>query len=1044
MSKGLNLLGLLVVLWISITAFGQQVREWEDPTVFAVNREFPRATFYNYPNERMALENVPAKSPYYKLLSGKWKFYWSPNPAQRPAGFYKNDYIIDHWAEIPVPSNWELHGYGIPIYTNWRYPHNDEPPFVGDKDNPVGSYRKEFILPANWESRNVFLHFKAGTSGMYVWVNGEYVGYSQGMKTPSEFNITPYVKPGVNHLAVEVYRWTDGSFLEDADMWRLSGIERDVYLYSTADTRVADFFINAGLDANYRNGIFDGVFKIRNYSADNVTRKIRVLLLDDQGRQLFSESKTISVPAADDVSLRIKRSVRNPKQWSAEQPNLYKTVITLLDEHDNVVEATSWDVGFRSVELKDGKLLVNGKRILLKGVNLHEHHEVTGHYVDRETLIRDIQLMKMHNVNAIRASHYPHSPELYRLCDIYGMYVVNEANIESHGMGALFQRPFDESKHPAYLPQWRDAHMDRIYSMVERDKNHPSVITWSMGNECGNGPVFFEAYDWIKERDPSRLVQFEQAGEDSNTDIIAPMYHEFDQINEYHQRESVNRPYIMCEYAHAMGNSTGNFKKFWDIIYSSTNLQGGFIWDWVDQGLLSVDENGKAYWAYGGHLGSGHLFHNENFCMNGLVFPDRSVQPGLMEVKKVYQNIFIRDSDLAKGIIEIENGYFFTNLNEFDFEWVVVKNGKSVSRGAFSLELAPGNKKRVSLGIQPIVPVQGAEYHLNVYAYTRSEKHLVPSGHEIASQQLHLQGSYFDKELGGDSHSHFSIANNNQNYVVSGHNFELTIDKDNGMITSYLLEGVQLIDQGLVPDFWRAPTDNDFGNNMPVELGVWRSAGMNRVLSGFNAVEADDSLVIDVDYYLTDVKSHFLVKYTIFRNGRIDVDVRFNFMGNELPELPRFGMNMVLPVEFDHFTYYGRGPWENYSDRNYSAHLGLYESTVAEQFVAYTRPQANGNKTDVRWLTLLNEKGVGLMVSGKQPLSVSALHYRTEDLDPGLTKKGQRSIDVYPRQEVVLNIDLAQRGVGGDNSWRAKPHDEFRLLDEQYQYSFSIIPVVPY
>ncbi len=1020
-------------------------REWEDPTVFAINREMPRATFYNYPNAELALKGDPDLSPFYKLLNGTWKFHWAPNPAQRPVDFYREDYILDHWEDIKVPSNWELEGYGIPIYTNKKYPHNDTPPLVGDRDNPVGSYRRDFELPKHWKDRRVFLHFKAGTSGMYLWVNGQKVGYSQGTKTPSEFDLTPYVREGSNSLSVEVYRWTDGSFLEDADMWRLSGIERDVYLYSTADVRIQDVFLRPGLDKSYQNGVFEGEVIFRNHASRKVKRKVSLSLLDEAGRVIVSQSKNMTIAADSDYKYTINKQIVNSvKAWSAENPNLYTALVTLADEDNQEIESTGLKIGFRSVELTKGSLLVNGKRILLKGVNLHEHHETTGHVVDRETLITDIRLMKQHNINAIRASHYPHSTELYSLCDEYGMYVVDEANIESHGMGAELQGPYDQSQHPAYLPVWRDAHMDRIYSMVERDKNHPSVIIWSLGNECGNGPVFFEAYDWVKKRDKTRLVQFEQAGEERNTDIIAPMYNEFSQILEYHSREQVDRPYIMCEYAHAMGNSTGNFKKFWDIIYSSSNLQGGFIWDWVDQGLVAKDGSGREFWAYGGHLGSGHLWHDENFCMNGIVFPDRSPQPALMEVKKVYQNIFFRAADLEKGQIEIENGFFFTNLKDYRFEWELVRNGIVVEKGSFFVDLEPGLSSIVEPGFSFVQAKPGEEYLLNVYAYIQTETDLLPKNHELAKEQFQFQGSkYFDKEHTANGGSGLQVMDGDSECVISGDRFSIVFNKMTGALSSYIFKDHQLIVQAPEPDFWRAPVDNDYGNKMPVESNVWRTAGKNTQLQKFALKESEQSVTIEVSLFLSDVQSDYALTYTVYADGRVRTDVAFEMDQDRLPEMPRFGMNMLLPLAYSNLSFYGRGPWENYSDRNYSAHIGLYESSVDEQYVAYTRPQANGNKTDVRWLTLTNDSGVGLKIEGLQPLSISALRFRTEDLDAGLTKKGQRSIDVYPRDEVVLNVDLAQRGVGGDNSWRAKPHDEFRLLNTHFAYSYFMIPIVP-
>lgn len=1037
-----------VLSWMLALGMGSAVgataqqRDWENERVFAVNTEKPRATFYQFPDAELAKSGDYSRSPYYMLLSGQWKFNWSPNPAQRPVDFYQVGYNVEHWDEIPVPANWELEGYGVPIYTNVRYPHQATPPYVGEDDNPVGSYRKDFVLPESWTNRRVYLHFKGGTSGMYVWLNGQKVGYAQGTKNAVEFDLTAYAQPGKNELAVEVYRWTDGSFIEDQDMWRLSGIERDVYLYSTADTRIQDFFLRPNLDRNYRHGQLEGEVTVENHSNTTVARRVDLTLLDAAGQSVFSQSQTVQVAAGSSAEVSFSRRVANARQWSAEQPNLYQAVLELKDASGKVIEATSTQLGFRSVELKNGQLLVNGQRIMVKGANLHEHDHITGHYVPAETIIKDIQVMKQHNLNAIRASHYPHSPELYELADKYGMYVVNEANIETHGMGATFQAWFDKNRHPGYLESWHAAHMDRIYRMVERDKNHASVIIWSLGNECGNGQVFFDAYDWIKERDLTRLVQFEQAGEERNTDIVAPMYPSIRNMEEYAAREKVERPYIMCEYAHAMGNSTGNFKRYWDIIYNSPNMQGGFIWDWVDAGILSKTGDGRDFWAYGGHLGSGHLHHDENFNLNGVVNPDRSLKPGIIEIKKVYQNIFFEGVNLAAGQIRIENGFSFTNLSDYDFSWELVKNGTVSEQGTFKVDLAPGKSTVVRLGYQAPQIAAGEEYFVNVYAHTRKHTALVPAQHEIATEQLAFaDNQYFEQDFVSASGS-FEVQDEERSVVVKGTDFEIRLDKRSGGIGHFRYKGRNLIAGAPMPDFWRAPTDNDFGNHMQRNSNIWRLAGDHRQVRSVEVTEGDGFVKMKAHIFLWDVRSDYFLTYTVTPDGAVRVDAEYKAGMESLPEMPRFGMQMRLAPEYDNFAYYGRGPWENYSDRNYGSHLGIYGSKVADQFFEYIRPQETGNKTDVRWLTLTNDEGFGIMVEGLQPLSVAALHYRAEDLDPGFTKKGIRHIDVHPRSDVYLNVDLVQRGLGGDDSWGRLPHQEYRLLNDSYAYSYIIRPFV--
>ena len=1040
--KIVNYLFLLLIL-NHTQAMTQSDNDWENPTIFTRNTEPPRATFHTFPSEELALKDQAKSSPNYYLLSGQWKFHWAPNPRQRPVDFFKEGYIVSHWNEIPVPANWELHGYGIPIYSNIRYPHITNPPFIGDEDNPVGSYRRDFILPDGWENRKTFLHFKAGTSGMYVWINGEKAGYHQGTKNPVEFDITPFVRPGKNMIALEVYRWTDGSYIEDQDMWRLSGIERDVYLYSTADSRIFDFFLRPGLDNNYRHGILNGEVTVKNYSTEAVVRSVSLTLLDKDGSTIFTENRNTTIPAGGSSEVGFTRQVRNPRLWSAEHPNLYTALITLKDGHGSSIESTSWKLGFRSYEIKNGLLLVNGKPVIMKGVNLHEHCPINGHYVTRDVIKKDIEVMQLHNINAIRASHYPHSPDLYRLADEYGMYVVNEANIETHGMGAENQGWFNRDNHPAYLPEWRDAHMDRIIRMVERDKNHASIFAWSMGNECGNGPVFFEAYDWIKERDKSRVVMFEQAREQRNTDIVAPMYANFNYITEYATRQEVDRPFILCEYAHAMGNSTGNFYKFWDIFYEYPHMQGGFIWDWVDQGLLAKDGNGREFYAYGGHLGSGHLHHDDNFCMNGLVFSDRTPQPGLMEVKKVHQNIHFTEESLENGSIRVENRFFFTNLSDYDFTWELLRNGIKVDEGLFQVNLAPGESRVVRPGFTYIEPQAGEEYLLNVNAYTRKSRQMVPTGHDIASEQFIFKGSDYFNRIFTDSGAPFEVNEDDNAVVISGENYNIRLNKRNGTIGHYRVNGRNLIQGAPQPHFWRAPVDNDFGNNMHRNSSIWRQAGRNIEVREVSVEGSSDMVVMNVHYFLKDVRSDYYITYTVTPDGSIKVDVSYEAGVDGLPELPRFGMEMTIPRDFDHFSYYGRGPCENYSDRKLSANIGLYGSKVADQYVPYSRPQENGYKTDVRWLTLTNDEGFGLRIEGIQPLSVSALHMHTEDFDPGFTKKGQRTIDIYERENVVLNVDLLQRGVGGDDSWGRHPHNEYRLMDNRYNYSFVIKAVRP-
>ncbi len=1032
---------LRILVFIIITGLtassASQNPDWENPGVFKINKEAPRATFLPYQNEKLAIDDNYIKSDYFLSLNGEWKFNWANKPANRPVDFYKNDFDVNQWGTIRVPGNWELQGYGTPIYTNITYPFPKNPPYIDHNDNPVGSYKRTFNLPESWDGRKVFLHFESGVAAMYIWVNGAKVGYSQDTKSPAEFDITNYIKKGLNNIAIEAYRWSDGSYLEDQDFWRLSGFDRGIYLYSTDQVRIQDFFAKSQLDNSFKNGILDLEIKIKRFSDIHQKNILEIKLLDFSGKPVVNKSETLSFNKDNEIKKNLVQKITNVRPWSNESPVLYTLVMLLKDSKGNLIEATSCKLGFRNVEIKNARLLVNGKPIMVRGVNLHEHHPYTGHVVDRETMIKDIQVMKLHNINAVRLSHYPHSTQWYKLCDEYGLYLVDEANIESHGLGAEYQGWFDKSKHVAYLPEWAEAHMDRAISMVERDKNHPSVIIWSMGNECGNGPVFYDMYKWIKERDNTRPVQFEQAGENSNTDIVCPMYPSIDNLKKYASRTDVTRPFIMCEFSHAMGNSSGNFQEYFDIIESSNHMQGGFIWDWVDQGLYAVDNSNRTYWAYGGDIGGYKYTHDENFCANGLVTPDRSPHPGLLEVKKVYQDILFKAKDLKKGVITVHNRFLYNNLSEYSFKWVLKRNGIKVDEKLFSLTQNPGTSADVKIPLPKIDMAKGVEYFLDIYAFTKKENKLIPANHEIAREQFALTGDgYFaeNKPSGGELK-----VNNKENQVeVLAGETKIVISKRSGQISEYSYKGINLLYSGPEPDFWRAPVDNDFGSGMPVKLNVWRAAGKNRKVKSIDITENNQSVIVKVNYLLSDVSSDYLMVYTIMPDGKIQIDAKWKAGNDNLPELPRFGMQMQLGNEFNNFTYYGRGPWENYADRNTSSFIGIYNSTVEQQKFDYIRPQENGNKTDVRWLTLTNPNGLGIKIEGAQPLSVKVSHNTAEDLDPGFTKKQQHPSDVTPRNRVYLNVDLKQRGVGGDNSWGAYPHKQYLLLAKEYSYSYYI------
>lgn len=1033
---------LIGAMLIAATAASANV-DWENPAKFAEGRLPHRATLFPYPSASEALKGDFTKSPWYESLNGKWKFRYSEKPADRPADFYRTDYDVSSWEEITVPGNWETQGFGYPIYVNTRYIFPANPPYTMHHDNPVGSYRRSFEIPASWDGRKVFLHFGGATSGMYVWINGKQIGYVQGAKNPAEFDITPYIHAGKNEVACEVYRWTDGSYLEDQDFWRLTGLERDVYLYSTANQRIDDIFARAGLDGKYRNGELTADVTLRNYG--NAADKMRVdaVLYDASGKKIWNEAKNVSMKADALTEVTFSSSsLKNIKRWSAETPNLYTLVVSLVNPEGATIEATSVKVGFRKVEIKGGQLMVNGKPIEIHGVNLHEHNELTGHAVDRETMMKDIRVMKQNNVNAIRTSHYPQSPMMYDLCDEFGLYVLDEANVEIHGMGVVHNHP-DTTNHPAYHPDWRGAIMDREMALVERDKNHPSIIGWSLGNEAGNGENFKAAYKWIKNRDNTRPVQFEQADEEWNTDIVCPMYPSIEHMKEYAARKNPPRPYIMCEYAHAMGNSTGNFQEYFDIIRSSPQMQGGFIWDWVDQGLLRTDENGKKYWAYGGDFGAQHYDNDDNFCINGLVNPDRTPHPGLNEVKKVYQDIRFSGNP-ADGKITVENHFIERDLSNYDFNWKLLRNGEVVKTGTLSgVNAAPGNNVVVKLPALGADLNDGAEYYFQIFANVKNGDEIIPSGHEQAREEFELTAPRnYTPAIASSAAPEVNEVRDG--WQVNAGNVEVVFKKD-GWLKSYKADGRNIIQKGITPSFWRAMTDNDHGDGSYRKSNAWRFAFENSSVKSANLVKDGSEVKMISVREMPDVNCDLRTVYTVYGDGTLGVtEELITRQDTHIPELMRFGTSIRIPKQYDNFRWYGRGPWENYSDRKHSSFIGIHEGKVADQYFHYIRPQESGNKTDVRWAELTDNEGYGIRVTGNGLLNVSALDVTPGMLDPGMEKHNMHDNDIWPdRWSGYLNVDLAQRGLGGDNSWGANPHDPYRLFPRDYSYTYYITPVTP-
>ena len=1014
--------------------------DWEDPAILEKNKEPAHCTYIPYADVQTAIQNDPSQSPFYRSLNGTWKFHYVDKPDDRPMDFYRDDYDVSSWADISVPGNWEMQGFGVPIYTDTAYPFPSDPPRIPQNDNPVGSYRRSFTIPDNWEDRQVYLHFGGVKSAMYLWINGINVGYSQGSKTPAEFNITEFLRKGENSLSLEVYRYSDGAYLEGQDYWKISGIERDVFLFSTPLVHIRDFFAIPALDDDYRNAKLNVSVHVQNHrSPNNSDFRIRLDLLDGENRSILDSpaQKDYQPNEQDESTILFDLDIENPKKWTAETPHLYTLLLSLNETSDEAIEVVTCKVGFRKVEIEDGQLLINGVPIYIKGVNRHEHDPVTGRYVREDSMIKDIQLMKKFNINAVRTSHYPNTPRWYELCDEYGLYVVDEANIESHGV-----EPYDPEKTLTDKLEWQKAYLDRTIRMVERDKNHACVITWSLGNENGFGQNFVATYSWIKKRDPSRPVQSEDVELNPYTDIFCPMYDRIHEIEEY-AKGNDNRPLILCEYAHAMGNSVGNLQDYWDVIYAHNKLQGGFIWDWVDQGIAAEDDTGAAFWAYGGDFGPPDTPSDDNFCINGLVFPDRKIHPHIWEVKKVYQYIKAEQVSLEQGRFRIQNVYDFTNLNKFTMKWELKADGQIVAEGEMPrMDVGPHKSKEVRIPVPKIQPQPGVEYFLTLRWETVHKTDLIPNGHVVAWEQFKLPANTESKSLDLGKLNPLELNQTENQIVVKGKDFTLTFDKDKGTISSFQYNGQELMEQGPLPNFWRAPNDNDFGNGMPERCNIWLDVGTKRKVESITVKKTEPSLIqIDVATLLEAGNSRYESRFIVLGSGDVFIENIFSPGILDLPELPRFGMQMILPVEFDNIEWYGRGPHESYWDRKTGAAVDLYRGKVSAQHHPYIRPQESGNKTDVRWMALTDDQGIGLLAVGMDLLSASANHHWIGDFENGPEKEQRHATDLEKRDLITWNLDYKQMGVGGDDSWGARPHEKYTLFSKKYAYKFRFRPI---
>ncbi|MBN2199932.1 MAG: DUF4981 domain-containing protein [Candidatus Aminicenantes bacterium] len=1055
---------------------GEDPPDWENPAVFGINKEAPRATSLPYADLESARRGGRQATPYVKLLNGEWKFHWVGRPADRPRDFFRADFDDSGWETIPVPACWEMHGYGIPIYTNVRYPFPADPPRIPRDFNPVGSYRTEFALPDSWSGRRIFIRFGGVYSAFYVWVNGAKVGYSQDSKTPAEFDITRFLRPGKNLLAVEVYRWSDGSYLEDQDMFRFGGIFRDVVLTAEPAVFLRDFFARCDLDADHRDADLRLTARIKNSSPE--TSPLLVLkthLYDPDGRpvrlqaisadlaaripagrsvsgRVLPASPVDPVPPGEEAALDLRARVRNPLKWTAETPNLFRLVLTLEDETGRVVDARSCDFGFREVELKGGRLLLNGRAVKLRGVNRHEHDPDHGRALPYERMLQDITLLKQHNINTVRTSHYPNDERWYELCDRYGLYLVDEANIESHGMGY-------GAKSLGHAPEWKEAHLDRVRRMVERDKNHPSILIWSLGNEAGPGENFLASSALVKTLDPTRPVHYERMNEAADMDSV--MYPSVEGLRKI-AAENPERPFFVCEYAHAMGNACGNLKEYWDVIDAAPRIIGACVWDWVDQALRKyTDEpagpDGKKRWhyAYGGDFDD--TPNDGNFCCNGLVLPDRQVTPKLLEVKKVYQPVGVESVDSASGAILVKNKHAFLNLDRFTGDWSLSEDGRAVQEGSFgSLNVRPGGSAVVRLPLKTFPKKAGAEYFLRVSFRERAKTLYAEAGHEVAWEQISVPGAPSPpterKPAPAAERPPLVLAEDANLLEVRGEDFRVVFSRAAGTILSLdygprpIIAPAESAANGPRLNIFRAPTDNDIWM-----AKKWADSGLSRLRESVRdfKVEAVSERAVRLETIVDHIGFKGLgvrhaCEWTIFGDGRIVMDNVFSPLG-ELPPLYKLGLKMTVSGALETMTWFGRGPGESYPDRKTSCDIGIWRGPVSDQFTEYVRPQENGNKEDVRWVSLTDDRGAGLMVAGCGRLSVTASHFTAEDLDGSRHKNRQprRFTRLIPRPDIVLCLDESQMGLGGASCGPPPLAEHILTLPDPRSFRIALSPCGP-
>lgn len=1014
-----------------------------DHTIFGINKLDPHADFFAYETGDLAAKNSLSNSSRFLSLDGDWKFQWSLNPKGRIRNFHRKNLNDKQWKTIPVPANWEVEGYDYPIYLDERYPFETTWPEAPTEYNPVGTYRHTFEIPNDWITDDIILHFAGAKSAMYVYINEQFVGYSQGSKTPAEFKINECIKPGKNLIALQMYRWSDASYLESQDMLRMSGIEREVFVYTKPKVAITDFQAIADLDSSYQHGIFSTMVEIVNATSENCARNLKVQLTDGSNEVIKLE-KLVEVKPNDTSKVRFEAIVQNVKQWSAELPNCYRLEVQLIDEaegrHNQYIQK---NIGFRNVSIKNNQLLVNGKAIYIRGVNRHETDPFTGHVVSKESMELDIQLMKQNNINAVRSSHYPNHPHWYDLCDKYGLYVIDEANIESHPLA------IDESTQLGNEMSWLPAHLDRTQRMYFRDRNHPSIIIWSLGNEAGEGEIFRSTYKWLKEADATRPVQYEPAVKEDYTDIYCPMYPPAERLENYAPGKPT-KPGIMIEYAHAMGNSVGNLQDYWDIIEQYPELQGGYIWDWVDQSLEYKDDNGKPYLAYG------HDFHPDlptdgNFLNNGLVDPYRNPHPHLTEVKKVYQPAKFAWDNNAKQL-KLTNKNFFATLDDVVLLWSITENGSIAQEGSIeSVDIPAQDSELFTIPLTSYSKQK--EVVLTFELVVKNNRGFLIKGHEMAFEQFVLN-KYKSPPIVPEKGPLQNIDNDLSVFTITGGDTQLRINKTTGEIIHWTYDDELITNKAIRPNFWRAPTDNDLGNGMHKWGNIWKEATEKAVSSLEKAPQqSSKGVAFSLSYKLPDNIAQLTIDYTLNAKGELLVDYDFKPLYDSLPNIPRIGMYLSLPNTFTQTEWYGRGPQETYWDRKTGAKIGVYGGAISDQFHRYSRPQETGNKTDIRWMSVESSQlNLQTHSTDNTLLNGSIWPFGTAELDFVPGKDGEQSAsglvpiaskhgaDIVPGKVVQWNIDLYQMGVGGDTSWGRSVHDEYSISPKSYRYSFVIKP----